>query len=368
LVHEGRFYDSKAISGIAHGIATGQYWTKDDLSGGVTSGAGAKILRDLDFFVDDGELFELTQLEVDRTHGQPAPYPYVVLLWAVSRARSRSERLTPYQEVRDELRELLAPFAIGKTGPDPAMPWFALRNSSWWELQMPSGTASTTVTYADVNSLNLPGGLSASIYARVTDDDAFAGAAVDVISRIIGSEPGYQPLLERLGLAQRTALPTELARPPRLHLLLRWQPVRNTNILEEHHTIAESKGSVWWGKIGDPSRPALSLSNLQAFASQLQGGIPTHVYLYRPGELWRTTLESITTDKNDVDPALVPSYYDDSTTHHLWVKLREFKQLTADRAAQHLTLASNGKPIRFTGQSRPRWSLSSPQRGVGAGS
>ena len=36
LVHEGRFYDSKAIAGIAHGVATGQYWTKDDLSGGVT--------------------------------------------------------------------------------------------------------------------------------------------------------------------------------------------------------------------------------------------------------------------------------------------------------------------------------------------
>jgi hypothetical protein len=31
LVHEGRIYDSKAVAGIAHGVATGQFWTSDDL-------------------------------------------------------------------------------------------------------------------------------------------------------------------------------------------------------------------------------------------------------------------------------------------------------------------------------------------------
>lgn len=34
LVHHGRLYDSKAIAGVAHGIATGDYWTTKRAFGG----------------------------------------------------------------------------------------------------------------------------------------------------------------------------------------------------------------------------------------------------------------------------------------------------------------------------------------------
>jgi DNA-binding transcriptional LysR family regulator len=39
-----------------------------------------------------------------------------------------------------------------------------------------------------------------------------------------------------------------------LHLLLRWQPSRNPNTLADHRAVAESSGSVWWGrfKVGQP--------------------------------------------------------------------------------------------------------------------
>ena len=144
LVHDGRFYPSKEIAGIAHGIATGQCWNRDDVSGGMRGDQAGGILSKLGFLIDDGPLFEVEDLKVDRTHGRPAPYQYVVLLWAISRARSGSPRLVPYLDVRDDLAELLTPFALAKTAPDPAMPWFALRNSSWWELRIPSATRSRT--------------------------------------------------------------------------------------------------------------------------------------------------------------------------------------------------------------------------------
>jgi hypothetical protein len=137
LVDRGRFYNSKEIAGIAHGIATGDFWNRDDLSGGLARGAGAEILRRLGFFVDDGLLYEIDQLQVDRSHGKPAPYQFVLLLWAVARARAGANRLVPYLDVHDELRELLAPFAIARTAPNPAEPWLALRGTSWWELQLP---------------------------------------------------------------------------------------------------------------------------------------------------------------------------------------------------------------------------------------
>jgi hypothetical protein len=199
LVHDGRFYESKEIAGIAHGIATGQFWNRDDLSGGMRSDQGAGILSNLGFLIDDGPLFELEHLRVDRTHGRPAPYQYVVLRWAIARARSGLPRMVPFNDARDELAQILAPFALAQTAPDPAMPWFALRNSSWWELQVP--TTPSGLTDADVQPLNLVAGLSESRYDRLRDDAAFAGAAVDVIGRMIGEEPAYDQLLDRLGLA-----------------------------------------------------------------------------------------------------------------------------------------------------------------------
>jgi 5-methylcytosine-specific restriction protein A len=196
LVHRGRFYDSKAVAGVAHGVATGTPWTRDDLSGGVGSGQGARILTKLGFLVDDGPLFELTQLKVDRTHGKPAPYQYVVLLWAIAEARSGKHRMNPFSSVRAQLSELLAPFAIAKTAPDPAMPWLALRNTSWWDAQIPSNA--TQVTDADVRSLDLVAGLSQGIYSRLRDDQAFAHEAVEVIGTMIGHEPAFPPLINRL--------------------------------------------------------------------------------------------------------------------------------------------------------------------------
>jgi hypothetical protein len=212
LVHGGRFYESKEIAGIAHGIATGQFWDRDDLSGGMRSGQGAGILRNLGFVIDDGPLFELEHLRVDRTHGKPAPYQYVVLLWAISRARSGSPRMVPFNDARDELAQILAPFAVAQTAPDPAMPWFALRNSSWWELQVP--TTPSGLTDADVQSLNLVAGLSAALYERLRDDESFAGAAIDVIGRMIGEEPGYDELLDDLRL---TPLAGEVRSAPAHH-------------------------------------------------------------------------------------------------------------------------------------------------------
>lgn len=197
LVYGGKFYESKAIVGVAHGFATGEFWTKKRPNGGVAPGGAVTILRDLGFLVDDGELFELTQLKVDQTHGKPSPYKYVVLLWAIARARGVSPRLAAYGDSRVELASLLAPFAIAKTAPNPATPWIALRSSIWWDLQM--GSVSQPVTEGD--ALMSAAGLSEDRYARISTDDTFAAAAVDVIFQLIGSEPGFKPLLDRLELS-----------------------------------------------------------------------------------------------------------------------------------------------------------------------
>ena len=223
LLHEGKFYDSKPVVGIAHGLRpAGEFVSGRYLQAG--QGGAARVLRQLGFYVDEGALYEITQLRVDRTHGRPAPYQYVVLLWAIARARSSLPRMVPFNDARDELAQILAPFALAQTAPDPAMPWFALRNSSWWELQVP--TTSSGLNEADVQPLNLVAGLSELRYGRLRNDAAFADAAVDVIGRIIGEEPAFDELLDRLRL---TPLSGEVRSAPTQHedasaLIVTWNP------------------------------------------------------------------------------------------------------------------------------------------------
>jgi Domain of unknown function (DUF3883) len=213
LVYEGRFYDSKAVVGIAHGLgAGGKYLTSGDFSGGLES--VVRVLSRLGFYVDAGFLYDITQLRVDRTHGRPAPYQYIVLLWAIARARSGPPRLVPFNDARDELAQILAPFAVAQTAPDPAMPWRALDGSILWELEKPLGA--TSVSESDVKSLNLAAGLSVSVYNRVAQENSYKGfveAAIDVIAVRVGNEPGFQPLLEQLGFADLGSISGGLESP-----------------------------------------------------------------------------------------------------------------------------------------------------------
>jgi hypothetical protein len=96
----------------------------------------------------------------------------VVLLWALARARARARRLTFFDDVQEELAELLAPFAIATKAPDPVMPWAALRNSGWW--QVGRTNVPGPVTDNVVKKQNPLGGLSQTVYWRALKDVHFS--------------------------------------------------------------------------------------------------------------------------------------------------------------------------------------------------
>ncbi len=211
LVWEGRFYDSKTVVGIANGLSTGTYIDSKGFSGGADR-VGSLLTR-LGFVVDDGWLHDIKELRVSWPQGRRAPYQYVVLLWALSRAfGGDSPRIVPYSLVRDELVELLAPFAIADTPPDPAMPWLALRGPLW-DVEVPEGV--TVGSESDIKRLDIAGGLSSNVYASARGaSGGFSKllAAVDVIERLIGSEPAFYPTLRTLrlpGVGRTYAVPDE---------------------------------------------------------------------------------------------------------------------------------------------------------------
>lgn len=141
----------------------------------------------------------LHHLTVHRQDGEAAFYQYVVLLWAISRS-SDSARLTVFSVARQSLRELLAPFAIAARVPDPAMPWIALADSPWWQIELPDAPLRQGLRPRDVvHRFDPRAGLSAEAHTLLTGDEHFRREAVAAIAAI-GREHPALDLLGRLGL------------------------------------------------------------------------------------------------------------------------------------------------------------------------
>jgi hypothetical protein len=147
--------------------------------------------------------------------------------------------------------------------------------------------------------------------------------------RTIARIPDAASLVTILDQAAKPASP--------LHLILKWRLEEEPRTIELHRDVVREQGSVWWGKLGDPnsSHAAMSERVLKRLRDQLADGFATHVYLYRPGEVWRTDLHDITKERADTDEALIPRYYG-SNTHNLWVRLSGFERLEPSWVLTHL--------------------------------
>ncbi|WP_137876349.1 hypothetical protein [Rhodococcus sp. Q] len=193
LVHEGRFYDSKAIAGVAHGYATGRFLDGSEFSGGLAT--VADCLTGLGFVVDHGGkhargglLWDLETTTVFKRGARSAAYKYVVLLWAVNESSTRPGPV-PFSEARGELTGLLAPFAVADSAPHSADPWVALRSSGWWTIAWPSGTDESALGHAQLRRLAIADDVAAGLNSAVLDslrEPAWRAEAVAVLTRKIG--------------------------------------------------------------------------------------------------------------------------------------------------------------------------------------
>ena len=64
---------------------------------------------------------------------------------------------------------------------------------------------------------------------------------------------------------------------------------------------------------------------------------------------WRTRLLAITTEADEVEPELVPAYYDPEDHHSLWVKVTDFEQVEPSEITEGYVLANSGDPVTAGG-------------------
>jgi MoxR-like ATPase len=145
----------------------------------------------------------------------------------------------------------------------------------------------------------------------------------------------------------------------RLHLLVRWSATQEPETIHLHRQVVADAGAVWWGMIGSSGvRAPMADSWLRKLNDQLARGALTHVFLHRPGDVWRTTLTAVRRDRPSSERALIPAYYRDVVDgHNLWLKLTEFEQLPPDYAEQHLALYGSNQPDSIAGAFRGQRSL-----------
>jgi MoxR-like ATPase len=304
-------------------------------------------------------LAAIQELRVYQEGDIRAPHkPLLLALVLAGYAKGTAKRSVRYSEVEGRLRSLIRQFSSLSPDIEAQEPFWRLKSSGVWTLGADGELhldQTSPPSIQQLRDLNVRGGFDDLTDRALWTDETLAADAIDEILQVHFPSERHAELREALGLVAPGSADLEgmidSAMGQRdLHVLLRWQPSQNPSTVADHRAVADREGSVWWGKIGDPARAAISAANLQRLRSQLQAGRATHVYLYRPGELWRTDLQQVETDKSAIDPALVPGYYAAETTHHLWLRLANFTSLP-DSTTGELVLASSGKPLNFAGQS-----------------
>ena len=191
---------------------------------------------------------------------------------------------------------------------------------------------------------------------RFFEVDAVNTRSVDWIEREVAYERfdpdlqeafGQQGTLSKIGKPNAAArILSTLATPPELiHLVVKWSEKFGANTVDEHRSLADEAGSVWWGLIGSPDRPKLAAKRIETISEQFDRGQPTYVFISGPTN-WRVRLEGITTTRAYVEEELIPGYYHEDWSFGLWVKLKDFQPVERSWLTEHLELASApGKPL-----------------------
>lgn len=208
MVLDGLRYDSKAIAGVAHGYATGEFLRAGDFSGGAAT--VARCLHELGFVVETGEtsrdraalLKHLRKLKVSRGPGNPAPSRHqpLSLLWAISREADERPRMIPWPQFRDEVGPLLVEFGLPNAKTTPEYPFWHLRGSGLWEVQgIPTELTKEMPKTSILDAHHPQAGFKEEAAGLLRDPVTRLDAIVTICETYLG-DVDRQALFERIGL------------------------------------------------------------------------------------------------------------------------------------------------------------------------
>jgi hypothetical protein len=354
LVYEGNIYDSKAIIGAAHGYDRPDLGplTSEKFSGGRTG--AAKVLESLGFEVetrpDDGDPVWLIRAgQQGQAEELAVSEGMAVVGW------SKLGPLTPEmsrKDIKTMINTTYGEQSASSLGSQASSPYRFIHEVSVGDLVvLPLRTHPRHVAIGRITG--------PYVYRpdeRFFELDAVNTRSVNWIERDVAYERfdpdlqeafGQQGTLSKIGKPNAAArIFSALASPPELiHLVVKWSEKFGANTVEEHRSVADKAGAVWWGLIGSPDRPKLSVKRIETISGQLDRGQSTHVFISGPTN-WCARLEGITATRGDIEDELIPSRSHEDSSYGLWIKLKDFQPIERSWLTEHLELASApGKPL-----------------------
>ncbi|WP_133148044.1 MrcB family domain-containing protein [Mycobacterium lehmannii] len=176
----------------------------------------------------------------------------------------------------------------------------------------------------------------------------------ELLLLVVQDDPPLDPLIE----------PT--------HAVFKWNAEVRPSTIEDHRSIAQREGSVWWGRFAGADSSRIPQKRMDDLREQIENGYPTYAFLHRRGEIWRTSLLEVTDDESHVSgDSRFPGYYSPQQCN-FFVRICDFERLTPDWPLEHLVLASKPDPLSTPGalsnQTTPIWVFerfdpSDPDRG-----
>lgn len=217
LVVDGRYYDSKAIVGAAHGYLPGQApLAASEFSGGRAH--AAKLLGALGFqlvsqealaVADPDRLIDhIARLRVAHAETGPRLYQPITLLWAIGRAFRGESRTLPWGETSATLSGLLQRHGLRGERPRPDYPVLALYHAGLWTLSDHEGPVPPA--HGDVVPLRWfaaqqpAGGLIPPVYELMRTSGQARVAVIQTITDRFFEDLDEVPLLAEVGLFQES--------------------------------------------------------------------------------------------------------------------------------------------------------------------
>jgi MoxR-like ATPase len=360
IVARDRLYPSKAILAAAQGYDdAGLGPALNDFSGG---GAVQRRLEQLGFEVIRdrrcGNLLKLlSAIRTDSDGESHRVYKPLLLLVGMRRAVAGEARLAPFADYEASLEPLFQRFAEGHS--DVALPnaWWRLPGDGLWEVvgdagavERTAGERARTNPPAKSELLRQSGGLPEEFYYAVREVPALANTAAELVVQryFAGRAPEDTGALRRL-----VAAPADPGSRD-IHLVVKWSSSHEPETIARHQEVVERHGAVWWALFSQSSERRLAQPRVDELRGQLAAGRDTFVFV--SGETcWRTRLQQLETERDQVELDLVPSYYGRvAGEQFLWLKISDFKRVERDELVRTLDPAANpGRPLALGNQTNP---------------
>jgi MoxR-like ATPase len=354
LRYEGQDYDSKAIAGVAHGYQFPESGplSSDEFTGGL-SGAAAKL--------------ESLGFEVVRDAGNEAQRAWLIRAGSDGEqedlALNKSVAVIGWAELgdlaympdREELKAL-----VQQQWPDRSPPAVAAWAGQVFRFlhDVAIGDLVVLPLRTEPNHVAI-GGITGPYEYREEPEFVADAQHTRRVEWLVSNAPygsfdadivaafGQQGTVSEI--TKPNAVDRVLAAIGRntqepIHLVLKWSSSIEPRTIDHHREVANTEGSVWWGRQSKPDGRGIASQWVERLRQQLADGIPTFVFLHGQST-WKTELHEVEIDRDNVDPELVPSYYQPDTHHSLWVRVSDFEQIEPEQLTEQFVLTRSGDPI-----------------------